>query len=228
MKIESIRLENFRSFREAEMRDVPRLCVLVGANGSGKSTFFSVFSFLKDALVENVHVALTRLGGGRGFREVRSRDSEGPIEIELKFRERAESPLITYLLAIDEESGSPCVRREILKYRRGSKGKPWHFLDFVRGEGTAVTNEPEEVQAPRAGYHKHRRQDDRGGQGAAALSGRRVQGSVPRPSCFGWHTENARLSAAAARSQTASPAVCGGTGEPIVPQAALGTGRGVP
>ncbi|MDO9084066.1 MAG: AAA family ATPase, partial [Humidesulfovibrio sp.] len=37
------------------------------------------------------------------------------------------------------------VEREILRYRRGSSGQPWHFLDFSRGKGTAVTNELEKV-----------------------------------------------------------------------------------
>ena len=147
MKLESIRLKNFRAFRDAEMRNIPRLCVLVGANGSGKSTLFSVFGFLKDALTENVHVALTKLGGSRGFAEVRSRNTTGPIEIEIKFRENDASPLVTYFLAIDEENGVPFVAHEVLKYRRGSSGKPWHFLDFVRGEGDAVTNEPDKVTA---------------------------------------------------------------------------------
>lgn len=128
------------------MRDIPRFCVLVGANGSGKSTLFSVFGFLKDALTENVHVALTRLGGSRGFSEVRSRASDGPIQIEIKFRQSDDAPLVTYLLEIAEEDGVPYVAHEVLKYRRGSKGKPWHFLDFVRGEGDAVTNEPDQVQ----------------------------------------------------------------------------------
>ena len=132
MKLESLRLKNFKAFQNAELRDIPRLCVLVGANGTGKSTLFSVFGFLKDALTEDVHVALTRLGGSRGFQEARSRDANGPIEVELKFREKESSPLITYFLAINEENGFPVIEREILKYRRGSKGQPWHFLDFSR------------------------------------------------------------------------------------------------
>jgi predicted ATPase len=41
MKLESIRLKNFRAFRDAEMRDIPRFCVLVGANGTGKSTLLA-------------------------------------------------------------------------------------------------------------------------------------------------------------------------------------------
>lgn len=146
MRIEAIRLRNFKAFKEIEIRDLPRMSVFVGANGTGKSTLFTIFGFLRDALTEDVHVALTKLGGSRGFQEVRSRDTEGPIEIELKFREEDNSPLVTYTLAINEENGYPIVEREILKYRRGSKGQPWHFLDFSRGEGDAVTNEPEEVE----------------------------------------------------------------------------------
>ena len=145
MKIESIKLKNFKAFNDTEMQDVPRFCVLVGANGSGKSTLFQVFAFLKEALVSNVHTALIKLGGSNGFREVRSRNSEGNIEIEVKFRERIDSPLVTYFLSIGERDGYPFVEREILKYRRGSSGQPWHFLNFSKGKGHAVTNELDEV-----------------------------------------------------------------------------------
>lgn len=141
MKLESIRLRNFRSFRDAEMRDIPNLCILVGANGVGKSTIFSVFDFLKNLMASNVNSALSRLGGSRGFREVRSRGAEGPIEIEIKFRATARSPLATYFLQIGERRGRAYVAREVLKYRRGSKGQPWHFLDFSDGRGAAITNE---------------------------------------------------------------------------------------
>jgi predicted ATPase len=148
LKIEFIRLKNFRAFRDVTLKDIPDYCVLVGANGTGKSTLFSVFGFLRDAMSTNVTAALGRLGGSRGFQEVRSRDSSGPIEIELKIRAdigRGHNSLITYELAIDEVNGRPMVEREILKYRRGSSGKPWHFLDFSRGNGEAVTNEMEFV-----------------------------------------------------------------------------------
>ncbi|MFH0726154.1 MAG: AAA family ATPase [Pseudomonadota bacterium] len=145
MKIESIRLKNFKAFRDAEIVDIPNFCVFIGANGSGKSTIFSVFGFLRDALTANVNTALMKLGGSRGFKEVLSRNSEGPIEIEMKFRERPDRPLTTYFLQIGEERGKAFVAREILKYRRGSGGQPWHFLDFSRGRGIAVTNELDSV-----------------------------------------------------------------------------------
>ncbi|HHB75555.1 MAG TPA: chromosome segregation protein SMC [Desulfobulbus sp.] len=145
MKIEYLRLQNFKAFRDVEMKDIPRFCVVVGANGSGKSTLFNVFGFLKEALSSNINAALVKFGGSRGIKEVRSRGTKGNIEIELKFREKKNSPLVTYLVAIGEYNGRPVVEREILKYRRGSSGQPWHFLDFTRGKGFAVTNELADV-----------------------------------------------------------------------------------
>lgn len=148
MRVESIRLKNFRAFQDVYLRDIPGFCVLIGANGTGKSTLFSVFAFLRDAMTTNVTAALGRLGGSRGFHEVRSRGAEGSIEIELKIRADIGGPkhkLITYSLTISEDGGRPVVEREVLKYRRGSGGQPWHFLDFQRGVGEAVTNEMESV-----------------------------------------------------------------------------------
>lgn len=145
MHIEQINLKNFRAFQKIEMRDIPRFAVLVGANGTGKSTLFSVFGFLRDAMTTNVTAALGKLGGSRGFQEVRSRNSTGPIEIEIKFRTPPNRHLITYTLCIDEKDGRPIVTREVLKYRRSSYGKPWHFLDFSNGKGSAVTNEVEKI-----------------------------------------------------------------------------------
>ena len=147
MKLESIQVKNFRAFKDAQMRDIPNFCVVVGANGTGKSTLFQLFGFLRNAMQDNVAVALTKLGGGRGFHEVRSRNASGPIEIELKFREAATKPLITYELAVNEDHRGPYVEKEILKYRRGSSGKPWHYLDFKEGKGYAVVNEYDQVES---------------------------------------------------------------------------------
>jgi predicted ATPase len=147
MRVESIRLKNFRAFRDIHMRDIPGFCVLIGANGTGKSTLFSVFAFLRDVMTTNVTEALGRLGGSRGFQEVRSRNSEGPIEIELQIRAELgqQQKVITYSLQLAEEGGRPIVEREILMYPRGSDGRPWSLIDFRRGTGDAVTNEMETV-----------------------------------------------------------------------------------
>lgn len=151
-QIESLRLKNFRAFQNVHLKNIPRFCVLVGANGTGKSTLFSVFAFLRDAMTTNVTAALGRLGGSRGLAEVRSRGSSGPIEIEIKLRATladGRSRLITYELHVDELDGRPAVTREVLQYRRGSRGQPWKFLDFSMGKGEAVTNELDTVEDER-------------------------------------------------------------------------------
>ena len=97
---------------------------------------------MSDALKANVKIALNKRGG---FREVYSRNGSGPIKIEIKFRndniEGKRQPLITYSIAINLENGVPVVLSEVLKYRRGQHGKPYSFLDFRKGVGTAITNE---------------------------------------------------------------------------------------
>ncbi|MEY3870587.1 MAG: hypothetical protein RLZZ338_4481 [Cyanobacteriota bacterium] len=34
MKIESIRLKNFKAFQNVEIKKIPKMCVFVGTNGS--------------------------------------------------------------------------------------------------------------------------------------------------------------------------------------------------
>ncbi|AEA61729.1 AAA family ATPase [Burkholderia gladioli] len=142
MQIEFIEIKNFRLFRNTRLTNIPRLCVLVGANGTGKTTLFDVFSFLKDALVMNVGKAVAKRGG---FRELASRGfAHEPIEITLQFRLEitGRERLVTYLLKIEPDlNGRPVVAREVLRYKRSSYGAPFHFLDFTYGKGYAITNE---------------------------------------------------------------------------------------
>ena len=137
MQIESIAIKNYRCFRDIVLNDLQRMTIVVGANGSGKSSLFDVFTFLKDALTQNVASAVARRGG---YRELVSRGQAGPIEITVKFRESG-GRLATYQLKINQDDGRVVVEREVLSYRRGQYGRPWHFVDFSRGEGKAITNE---------------------------------------------------------------------------------------
>ena len=147
--IESISLKNFKAFKEVEMKDIPPFCVIVGANGTGKSTIFNVLGFLRDAMASNVNTALLKLGGSRGIKEVRTRGvaENEPIEITIQYRTTKvvnssnTQPLITYQLKINERNGKAYVEQERLSYRRGQYGSPWLFLDFNNGKGEAVTNE---------------------------------------------------------------------------------------
>jgi len=118
----------------------------VGRNGTGKTTLFRVFAFLKECLRTNVDVALRQEGGRRGFSEVITRGCDletDSIVLEIKFRLEiaGRERLVTYQLDIGQEDGEAVVRREILRYKRGRHGSPFHFIDFRGGSGTAVSNE---------------------------------------------------------------------------------------
>jgi len=54
MKIVSIKIKNYRLFEFLEIKDIPGFCVIIGANGTGKSTLFDIFGFLRDALKNNI------------------------------------------------------------------------------------------------------------------------------------------------------------------------------
>jgi predicted ATPase len=46
MQIESLWLKNFPSFIDITFRDIPRFCVLVGANGTGKGIGHRAMNYL--------------------------------------------------------------------------------------------------------------------------------------------------------------------------------------
>nr|WP_287727793.1 AAA family ATPase [Microcystis sp. M061S2] len=128
-------------FKNIHIRDIPPFCVIIGANGTGKSTLFDIFGFLRDALKNNIRQALQIRGG---YREIITRDQEQEdIEIELQFRMKIldTERLVTYILIIGQNKNRPVIKREILRYKRGEHGKPFHFLDFQLGQGYAITNE---------------------------------------------------------------------------------------
>ncbi|MGB8702237.1 MAG: AAA family ATPase, partial [Thermosynechococcaceae cyanobacterium] len=97
-RIEYLRVRNYRALHNLELKGITPLTVFLGPNGSGKSTIFDVFAFLSECFQFGLRKAWDRRGR---FRELRTRGADGPIVIELKYREKAKSPIITYHLAID-------------------------------------------------------------------------------------------------------------------------------
>ncbi|MEG3901529.1 MULTISPECIES: AAA family ATPase [unclassified Microcoleus] len=147
-RIEYLKVQNYRALNNLELKNLTPLTVFLGPNGSGKSTIFDVFAFLSECFTESLRKAWDRRGR---FRELRTRDSEGCIIIELKYRETSASPLITYHLAIDEENNRPFIAEEWLHWRRGQsgKGKPFRFLDFKKGEGQVISGESPDEEGER-------------------------------------------------------------------------------
>jgi predicted ATPase len=137
-----LRIENFRALRNVELKNLTPLTVLLGPNGSGKSTVFDVFAFLSECFESGLRRAWDRRGRAK---ELKTRGSEGPLVIEIKYSEPG-FPLITYHLAVDERNGAPVVVEEWLRWKRGSHGQPFRFLDYREGIGRAVSGDLPDVE----------------------------------------------------------------------------------
>ena len=145
-RIEAVHIKNYRVLRDVQLKDMTPLTVLIGPNGSGKSTLFDVFAFLSECFANGLAQAWAKRGG---MRELRSRGEAGPIIIEVKYREQAGDPRITYHLELDEVDRAPVVAQEWLAWRRGSSGHPFHFLQYAAGSGFAVDGEQPDKDAVR-------------------------------------------------------------------------------
>jgi predicted ATPase len=137
-RIEELSVLNYRALRNLNLKGLTPLTVFLGPNGSGKSTIFDVFAFLSECFSAGLRKAWDKRGR---FKELRTRGTEGSIEFELKYREKPNSPIITYHLAIEEGRKGPYVAEEWLQWRRGQRGQPFKFLDFKDGTGRVVTGE---------------------------------------------------------------------------------------
>ena len=142
-RIEALWAKNYRALRDLQLKPLSPLSILLGPNGSGKSTVFDVFAFLSECFSVGLRKAWDRRGR---FKELRTRGANGPIEIELKYREQPKSPLITYHLTLDENRRGPFVAEEWLHWRRGQRGRPFRFLDFKEGAGRVVSGEMPDEQ----------------------------------------------------------------------------------
>ena len=132
MSIHHLSIHNYRVLREVEFDPLPPLSVVIGANGTGKSTLFDVFTFLKDALAGDVHSATAKRGG---FRELVSRGESGPIIIGISYR-GADGRDFTYSLAVEEQAGRVTIARESMMADLDAPEEE-RILEFRRGEGFA-------------------------------------------------------------------------------------------
>ena len=137
-RIERLKVGNFRALQDVEFGQLQPMTVLLGPNGSGKSTVFDVFAFLAECF----EGGLRRAWNGRGrAKELMTRGTDGPLMIEIEYREQPGTPPITYHLSVNETEGRPVVTHEWLRWERERNGAPFRFLENRRGQGRAVSGE---------------------------------------------------------------------------------------
>ena len=132
MSIRYLEICNYKVFRRVEFFDLPPLSVVIGPNGTGKSTLFDVFTFLKDALAGDVHSAAAKRGG---FRELVSRGENGSISIIIGYS-GADGRHLFYGLGMEEREGRVVIDEESMSADLNAP-RDERLLGFRRGEGFA-------------------------------------------------------------------------------------------
>lgn len=139
--IEQLHVRNYRVLKNVTLEKMTPLTVLIGTNGSGKSTVFDALAFVAECFSDGLRKAWERRGR---FCHMRSRDQDGPIVIEIQYRENPDTPLITYHLEIDEQNKVPVVKQEFMRWKPNHCDSYFNFLDYQYGRGSIVVgNNPE-------------------------------------------------------------------------------------
>ena len=105
--VDSIRIRGFKSIRDLEVELRP-VNVLIGANGSGKSNFIAVFSFLQEIRSGRLQAYVTRAGGADRVLHFGSRKTP-KLSIHIQFEnqrnqyELSLTPTADDKLSLDEE-----------------------------------------------------------------------------------------------------------------------------
>ncbi|BBM88899.1 chromosome segregation protein SMC [Spirochaetota bacterium] len=160
MKIRSLEIKNFKVFKDMKMEKIPDLCVIVGANGTGKSTFLQVFEFLKDAVMFDLKTAVGKLNYIYKLDGIRSigANKEEPITIRIGFLDEVEVPDnkkrknkkrdnkkqdvvkkevdVTYELVFNDGENGLYIKKEQLYYK--IRGKEKKTVYFKRGKNSKL------------------------------------------------------------------------------------------
>ncbi|KOR32527.1 ATPase [Achromatium sp. WMS3] len=145
IRIENLRIDNYRALHKVEFKNFTPLTTLIGPNGSGKSSVLDAFAFLSECFESGLHNAWNRRGRAKNLK---TKNADGPVIIEIKYREYT-FPLITYHLVLDERKGTPIVLEEWMQWRHGSNGRPYRFLEYKEGVGVVANGERPNTQTRR-------------------------------------------------------------------------------
>ena len=124
------------------------MTVVIGKNGTGKSSLFDALDFLADCLKSGVEEACDARGRG-GFDRIHSQGSNEPIEFQIYYRQASGDRPITYELVIDTDgTRRPYVKEERLRQRRRGQRHGWPFSFLWMKDGQGVAWKGEELGSP--------------------------------------------------------------------------------
>ena len=128
--LQRLLVNNFRVLYNVEFNSLSPLTVLIGENGSGKTTVIEALSFISDCFTMGLQKTWDKYGWAKGIRTL---GEEGPITIEIECK-MPDYNSITYHLSIDEENRRPIVMEEWMESRSESEGRPFRFLEHSAGK----------------------------------------------------------------------------------------------
>ena len=128
--IKRVLINNFRVLHNVEFNSLSPLTVLIGENGSGKTTVLEVLSFVSDCFTLGLQKTWDKYERAKGIRTL---GEKGPITIEIECK-MPDYDLITYHLSVDEENKRPIVMEEWMESRSESEGSPFRFLEHSAGK----------------------------------------------------------------------------------------------
>lgn len=217
--IRSLTIRNFRSIRHLDRLELGRFHVLVGPNGSGKTTFLDAIEFLRDSLATSPREAVERRAPN--FEDLTFNRQGGFIE--LQFEVEADERVLTYeiLLKADADlgvkvheeslgdtSGSLLKRNfSAVSYRRedfreGSDELRWDSFTFA-SDRLALALVPPDLN--RYGVANAVRQILLDGVSLLQLDGRQIAQPSPRTRSFRLEADGSNLARVVGSLLRASP-----------------------
>lgn len=116
LRLKSIRIQNWKGFKDCKLELYDGLNVLVGPNSSGKTSLLEAFKFLKKALVQTESPYLPHLEWWTYRNIVYGNDETKPIRFELEFQ-LPEEHVATYEAVFTGAGGTVTLAKEELKIR---------------------------------------------------------------------------------------------------------------
>lgn len=144
-RIAWVRIQNLRPIQDLTL-SLEGLQVLIGENGSGKSSLVEAFELLRKAALQQSFVqdSLRSHGGLENLLRA------GESELTLSLRVESEGPPLEYSFSVAKEGSTTLISRERLDSHQHPTGEPFHLIQrdrsrsmyFDRGEKKLVRGDP--------------------------------------------------------------------------------------